>query len=99
MEKRLPSEPDLSGTALIWAIVLSAAVAQLLRGGTLRFYHGAGSSYLDGRILGDATKDLTFTTVVPEPGIMTLLMIGVPFLLFARFKRNDLTKGRSTTIE
>jgi hypothetical protein len=41
-------------------------------GGSLLFYYAAGSSYADGRMLGDAGKDLTFATLVPEPAFFSL---------------------------
>ncbi len=68
-------------------------LAFTIEGGvTLNFYYAVGSSYSNGRILGDASKDLLFATIVPEPGIITLLLIGVLFLFLLRFNKIPATR-------
>ena len=56
-------------------------------GGALNFYYALGSAYSGGRVLADGTKDLTFTTLVPEPGMLALFLVGACALLGWRFKR------------
>jgi len=56
-------------------------------GGALNFYYALGSSYSGGRVLADDTKDLTFTTLVPEPGTFSLFLVGAAGLFLWRFKR------------
>jgi hypothetical protein len=40
-----------------------------------------------GGVLADGTKDLTFTTLVPEPGMLALYLVGACALLGWRFNR------------
>ena len=58
-------------------------LAFTITGSSLDFYYGPGSSYPSGRLLGDATKDLTFNTVVvPEPASVGLFFAaGLCFFL------------------
>jgi hypothetical protein len=53
-------------------------------GGSLDFYYASGSAYPAGRLLADGTKDLTFATLVPEPGAVWLLLFAGPLLSLRR---------------
>jgi hypothetical protein len=61
-------------------------------GGALNFYFALGSAYPGGRILTDGTKDLTFVTLVPEPGALSLLLIGIAGGFWRRWERRCRTR-------
>ena len=56
-------------------------------GGSLDFYYASGSSYSGGRLLSDGTKDLTFSTLIPEPGTVALFLFAGSLLFLHRLKR------------
>jgi len=58
-------------------------------GGTLDFYYASGSAYAGGRLLADGTKDLTFATLIPEPGTASLFLAGCAFALLGVWKRRN----------
>lgn len=45
-------------------------------GGSLDFYYSNASGYFNGRLLGNSSLDLTFATLVPEPGTASLFLMG-----------------------
>lgn len=57
-------------------------------GGSLNFYYASGSAYAGGRLLADGAKDLTFATLVPEPGAASLFLFAGSLLLLRRLKRD-----------
>jgi len=56
-------------------------------GGSLDFYYASGVAYSGGRLLADGTKDLTFATLVPEPGTVPLCLLAGSTLVCRRLKR------------
>jgi len=61
-------------------------------GGSLDFYYASGSAYSGGRLLADGSKDLTFATLVPEPGTVSLFLL-VGSSLFCRRLKCLVSKG------
>jgi hypothetical protein len=52
-------------------------------GDAMRLYFANGSAYSGGSLLGDASKDITFVTIVPEPSSIGLLAVGLGALAYA----------------
>jgi hypothetical protein len=84
---------DLPATPIYVAVMFDSPYSQLageslafsVGYNPLPFYYGPGNSYLGGQVLGDATKDLVFTTLlVPEPSTIAFIPLGLLILLSSK---------------